>query len=277
MIQTASTYCQSTLNATFSGTCVDTSSTGKERDEETGYGYFGARYMEHELMTMWLSVDPLADKYPSISPYAFCAWNPVKLVDPDGRDTIKINVDNGTISLTKADGGHSIQYYKKDQLLRTDNYQINKCQFALSLSQLPYQDDDGEQKQSNTTFLKCSNSVVGKQIFHAIAEIGSSVEWDYYSREDGGYGELSSSGLANKMIHNAGRYYNWKTWDHYHPDDISDNFYPSYSDQNNARNNHLVSTIHFSGKSMRFDNWLKGNGVYWSLHEFTQLWTVWSR
>ena len=61
--------------------------TGKERDEETGYGYFGARYMDHELMTVWLSVDPLADKYPNISPYAYCVWNPIKLVDPDGRDT----------------------------------------------------------------------------------------------------------------------------------------------------------------------------------------------
>ena len=50
--------------------------TGKERDEETGYGYFGARYMDHELMTMWLSVDPMAAKYS-------CAWNPVRLVDPD--------------------------------------------------------------------------------------------------------------------------------------------------------------------------------------------------
>ena len=63
--------------------------TGKERDEETGYGYFGARYMDHELMTMWLSVDPLADKYPSISPYAYCNWNPVKLVDPDGEEIVK--------------------------------------------------------------------------------------------------------------------------------------------------------------------------------------------
>lgn len=50
------------------------------------YTYFGARYMDHELMTMWLSVDPMADKYPGISPYAYCAWNPVKLVDPDGRE-----------------------------------------------------------------------------------------------------------------------------------------------------------------------------------------------
>ena len=58
----------------------------EQRDEETGYGYFGARYMDHELMTMWLSVDPLADKYPSISPYAYCVWNPVRLVDPDGKE-----------------------------------------------------------------------------------------------------------------------------------------------------------------------------------------------
>ena len=58
----------------------------EQRDEETGYGYFGARYMDHKLMTMWLSVDPMADKYPSVSPYAYCAWNPVRLVDPDGRE-----------------------------------------------------------------------------------------------------------------------------------------------------------------------------------------------
>ena len=64
--------------------------TGKEKDEETGFGYFGARYMDHELMTMWLSVDPMADKYPNISPYAYCAWNPVKLVDPDGNDWYEI-------------------------------------------------------------------------------------------------------------------------------------------------------------------------------------------
>ena len=60
--------------------------TGKEKDEETGYGYFGARYMDYELMTGWLSVDPMSDKYPSISPYAYCNWNPIKFVDPKGKD-----------------------------------------------------------------------------------------------------------------------------------------------------------------------------------------------
>ena len=51
--------------------------------------------MDHELMTMWLSVDPMADKYPSISPYAYCAWNPVKLVDPDGREVDDYFSKNG--------------------------------------------------------------------------------------------------------------------------------------------------------------------------------------
>ena len=60
--------------------------TGKEKDSETGYCYFGARYYDSDLSGLFLSVDPMSDKYPSISPYAYCAWNPVKLVDPDGRE-----------------------------------------------------------------------------------------------------------------------------------------------------------------------------------------------
>ena len=63
--------------------------TGKERDEETGYGYFGARYMDHGLLTSFLSVDRYAAKYPSISPYAYCAWNPLNIIDPNG-DSLRL-------------------------------------------------------------------------------------------------------------------------------------------------------------------------------------------
>ena len=59
-------------------------STGKEKDDETGYGYFGARYMDHELLTSFISVDRYASKYPFISPYTYCAWNPIKMTDPTG-------------------------------------------------------------------------------------------------------------------------------------------------------------------------------------------------
>ena len=83
------TDCTQTISAKIP--CL--SFTGKERDEETGYGYFGARYMDHELLTSFISVDRYADKYPSISPYAYCAWNPIRITDPTG-DTIVIKGDN---------------------------------------------------------------------------------------------------------------------------------------------------------------------------------------
>lgn len=56
---------------------------GKEKDEETGMYYYGARYYVPEL-SIWLSVDPLADERPNLSPYNYCQWNPVRLIDPTG-------------------------------------------------------------------------------------------------------------------------------------------------------------------------------------------------
>ena len=71
------------LNRTTSWTTPYTFSS-KEKDVETGYGYFGARYYDSGL-SIWLSVDPMSDKYPNMSPYNYCANNPVILVDPDGN------------------------------------------------------------------------------------------------------------------------------------------------------------------------------------------------
>jgi RHS repeat-associated protein len=59
--------------------------SAKEKDTETGYSYFGSRYYSSDL-SIWLSVDPMADKYSSLSPYTYCANNPVKLVDPKGEE-----------------------------------------------------------------------------------------------------------------------------------------------------------------------------------------------
>ena len=57
--------------------------TGKERDEETAYDYFGARYYDSDLC-QWLSVDPMSDKRPNLSPYNYCQWNPIGRIDPNG-------------------------------------------------------------------------------------------------------------------------------------------------------------------------------------------------
>ena len=64
----------------------------KELDEETGLYYYGARYLNPSI-ALWLSTDPLQGKYPGMSPYNYCAGNPVKLVDPDGRNRVKREVE----------------------------------------------------------------------------------------------------------------------------------------------------------------------------------------
>ena len=59
--------------------------SAKEKDSETNLTYFGARYYASDL-SIWLSVDPMSAKYPSLSPYIYCANNPIKLVDPNGEE-----------------------------------------------------------------------------------------------------------------------------------------------------------------------------------------------
>jgi RHS repeat-associated protein len=57
----------------------------KERDEETGLYYYGARYLDPET-AVWYGVDPLAMKYLDYSPYVYCMGNPLIFIDSDGRE-----------------------------------------------------------------------------------------------------------------------------------------------------------------------------------------------
>ena len=59
---------------------------GKENLEFFGIPYldYGARLYDPHI-GRWLQQDPLAENYQNISPYAFCANNPIKYVDSDGR------------------------------------------------------------------------------------------------------------------------------------------------------------------------------------------------
>ena len=49
----------------------------------TGLYYYGARYYDPRT-SIWLSTDPLQEKNPNISTYAYCNLNPVNYVDPTG-------------------------------------------------------------------------------------------------------------------------------------------------------------------------------------------------
>ena len=78
--------------------------TAKELDTETDYTYFGARYYDSDLSN-WISVDPLSDMYPGLSPYAYCANNPVAVVE---RNKVRAQYEAGSNQLRAADPDHKV-------------------------------------------------------------------------------------------------------------------------------------------------------------------------
>jgi RHS repeat-associated protein len=84
-----------TMSSYINGSTVDKYKfTGKERDSETGLDYFGARYFDSKY-GRWMSVDPLAEKYPGLSPYNYSLNNPINLYDPNGEAVFIANVAGG--------------------------------------------------------------------------------------------------------------------------------------------------------------------------------------
>ena len=81
---------------------------GKEYDEETGRYYYGARYYDPRV-SLWIGVDPLAGKYPTMSPYNYCNGNPINLIDPDGRSA-------GSPSTHTDENGNVVQVYNDGDL-----------------------------------------------------------------------------------------------------------------------------------------------------------------
>ena len=71
----------------------------KEFDEETGLYYYGARYYDPRL-SLWMSTDPMQEKYANITTYCFVAANPVKFKDLEGNDIIITGKENTSITLT---------------------------------------------------------------------------------------------------------------------------------------------------------------------------------
>jgi RHS repeat-associated protein len=120
--------------------------TGKELDPETGLYYFGARYYDPQV-SIWVSVDPVLDKYlpqgkigsetdlpangvfnsKNINLFHYGGNNPLSIKDPDGRFSIEVTLpsgrsDAGTLVLYN-DYGVKVKEY--NALGRGSNAQVN--------------------------------------------------------------------------------------------------------------------------------------------------------
>ena len=93
----------------------------------------------------WHVVDPLAEKYYSISPYAYCGNNPIMLVDVNGKEWGIVLNANGTKTVTLAVN------FNVDSSLNLTSSQINAYKTAIST-------------QLNNTFQEASGGMVSTAV-----------------------------------------------------------------------------------------------------------------
>ena len=105
--------------------------SAKERDPETGLSYFGSRYYSSDL-SVWLSVDPMAAKYASLSPYVYCADNPVKLVDPNGEEVEKPDDPPKKNNSSNQQSSYSMVSYYTQQYKKANDV-TTKVNYGLKL------------------------------------------------------------------------------------------------------------------------------------------------
>ena len=81
--------------------------TGKELNPDSALYDFHARLMS-PATGRFVTLDPDAEKYRSVSPYAYCAGNPINLVDSEGKAVIVVNIVGGVVSAVINYGGQVV-------------------------------------------------------------------------------------------------------------------------------------------------------------------------
>ena len=248
-------YGETYVNERTSGYNERFTFTGKELDEETGYGYFGARYYDATLLTGWTAVDPMADKYPSLSPYNYCAWNPVKLVDPDGRECGDFLNENGELigSDGKNDGKKYLLKMVKPRRWRMDT-EADNSKFGIRKKERNeterfIKNNNGDESAFSEDCIAYENSVLipttAEEFREMTAQCKDKENWVY----DVEYGGLKSAdgniyggndgtkpGIAHGERLNVhikrNRNLSFRYWFHHHPDESDIYQMPSNADLN---------------------------------------------
>ena len=200
--------------------------SAKERDAETGLSYFGSRYYSSDL-SVWLSVDPMAMKFPHQSNYVYCSNNPLKVIDPNGEDEWEVN-QSGYI--------RHIKNNKPDRLYAVYGY--GKERWGKRKSDVDPLDVDKsimktmDNRDKYTTFSAQNNRAKMDELFDFFAD-NTEVEWTQLSIHDefeNQYDYLSTSheninsGLPSTykaMVHANAKKGTLDTFKHSHPNNYT--------------------------------------------------------
>ena len=200
--------------------------SAKEKDVETGLSYFGSRYYSSDL-SIWLSVDPMAMKFPHQSNYVYCSNNPLKVIDPNGEDEWEVN-QSGYI--------RHIKNNKPDRLYAVYGY--GKERWGKRKSDVDPLDVDKsimntiDNRGKYTTFSAQNNRAKMDELFDFFAD-NTEVEWTQLSIHDefeNQYDYLSTSheninselpSTYKAMVHANAKKGTLDTFKHSHPNNYT--------------------------------------------------------
>ena len=91
---------------------------GERTGDESGRYLYGAMFYD-PLMARWTTPDPLAEKYYSTSPYAFCNNNPVNFVDPDGKFPVALPLRPIVLKAAAVAGGLTLTIWAADKFAQS--------------------------------------------------------------------------------------------------------------------------------------------------------------
>ena len=161
------------MNDGLTNQIIYLSFNGKERDYESGFHYYGARYYWGESLTGWLSVDPMADKYPEISAYTYCHLNPIIIIDPDGNDEWEINKKGKVVRQIENKGKDAFYMVDKNGN-RIDGQFVEFDYGTVEKAQSQYHDEDNRLFDWH----QVRGDENGKQLFELLAK-NTDVEWGH--------------------------------------------------------------------------------------------------
>ena len=183
---------------------------GKEFDTKKGLNWYdyGARHYDAAL-GRFTTNDPLAEKYYSMSPYTYCADNPVKFIDPNGMeyapgDLFKTKraaakdwgmYYNGASIIRKREMGSSIYEVKQKGKLKGYSYSAaNEGEHSVSISLPPngerfvgsiHSHGDADAEHINNKFSKADIKYIEKtkENGYLATSSGDLLEYNPYSKK----------------------------------------------------------------------------------------------